>query len=213
MRPALSSPALPALLIWQARLEEEEAQRLSRLAAERDAEMGRDGGDGDPPTADENWQKVCSPAGPREAADHAQITRRSREVDPRAVRWVQVRSKRSMSVAVEKGEDVDLSAASEAISAQKRNEQFIKSGAFTLSYATDSTMYWEGLPRLAGLPIDQAETSLLDGMVHGPHIRRALSRSLAHHTCTRKRHHACTPVTLRCRTRASLFVALVSCVR
>ena len=47
-----------------------------------------------------------------------------------------------------------------ALSAEELNEQAKKSGAFTLSYSTDASLYWGGLKRLTGPPVDQTRNTL-----------------------------------------------------
>ena len=48
--------------------------------------------------------------------------------------------------------------------AELRNEQFLLQGAALLSYSTDSSMYWSGLPRLLGEPPDPTASPLLETM-------------------------------------------------
>ena len=62
-------------------------------------------------------------------------------------------------------------------SAAKLNEEFVKQGAFTLSYSTDASLYWAGLSRITGAPGDQTQRPLIEAMEE-EHCAEADSREL-----------------------------------
>ena len=67
--------------------------------------------------------------------------------------------------------------------AERRNEQAKKSGAFTLSYSTDPSLYWTGLTALTGPPTSQVHPTYLPLPIEMGLPRHAYTYCTSLHAC------------------------------
>lgn len=85
-------------------------------------------------------------------------------------RWIRVGSQRGNLTAAQGESITDVINAKqvqeEKMTAAQMNEAAKKKGAFTLAFSTDASLYWDGLARITGPPVDQMKSSIADAMLH-----------------------------------------------
>lgn len=81
-------------------------------------------------------------------------------------RWGRARSQaHGLSADTLSLDKVTETAKTSKLSAAEMNEAAKKKGAFTLAFSTDASLYWEGLNRVTGPPVDQMKDSIINAMI------------------------------------------------